>query len=147
MTESKDPKDYLMQIRILDIKIDSMLDTLDNLRASVLRITPVLKQDVVSGGSAPDRMSSTMAKIVDLQNEINQTIDRYVDEKANIIRLLDQIHIPDYLQVLQKRYIEYQTFEEIAADMHYSYRWICKLHGRALQAFGRLLNQEEEQEE
>ncbi len=146
VTESKDPKEYLMQIRILDTKINSMLDTLENLRASVLRITPVLKQDVVSGGSAPDRMSTTMAKIVDLQNEINQTIDRYVDEKANIIRLLDKIHIPDYLQVLQKRYIEYQTFEEIAAEMHYSYCWICRLHGRALQAFGRILNKGKEEE-
>lgn len=144
MTEMtvKEAKDYLLQIRLLDAQIDCMLSNVDSLRESLLRITPQLKQDVVTGGSSHDRMSSTIAKIVDLEKEINIKVDAYIDKKAQIIRMLEKVRNPDYLQLLQKRYIEYQSLEEIAAEKHYTYRWICELHGRALQTFAKILNQE-----
>lgn len=144
MTETtvKEAKDYLLQIRLLDTQIDCMLSNVDGLRESLLRITPTLKQDVVTGGSSHDRMSTTIAKIVDLEKEINAKVDTYIDKKAQIIRLLDKVHNPDYLKVLQLRYIEYETFEEIASDMHYSHCWICRLHGRALQTFAKILDKE-----
>lgn len=142
MNEAKEAKECLAEIKLLDTQIDCMLSTVDDLRESLLRITQMPKQDMVSGGSGHDRMSTTIAKIVDLENEINAKVDSYIDKKAQIIRLLDKLRNPDYLKVLQLRYIEYESLEEIAAEMHYSYRWICKLHGRALQVFGKLLKEE-----
>lgn len=144
MTETtvKEAKDYLLQIRLLDTQIDCMLSNVDGLRDSLLRITPVLKQDVVSTSSSNDRMSTTIAKIVDLEKEINAKVDTLIDRKAQVIRLLEKVRNPDYLKVLQLKYIEYESFEEIAAEMHYTYRWICKLHGRALQTFAKILDHE-----
>jgi len=141
-TSVKEAKDYLMQIRLLDTQIDCMLSNVDSLRESLLRITPTLKQDVVTGGSSHDRMSSTIAKIVDLEKEINAKVDTYIDKKAQIIRLLEKVRNPDYLKVLQLRYIEYESLEEVSSEMHYTYRWICKLHGRALQTFAKILDKE-----
>ena len=108
MTETtvKEAKDYLLQIRLLDAQIDCMLSSVQGLRDSLLRITPTLKQDVVTGSSAHDRMSATVAKIVDLENEINAKVDALVDRKAQVIRLLEKVRNPDYLKVLQMRYIE-----------------------------------------
>lgn len=148
MTETsvKEAKDYLMQIRLLDTQIDCMLSNVDSLRESLLRITPTLKQDVVTGGSSHDRMSSTIAKIVDLEKEINVKVDAYIDKKAQIIRLLEKVRNPDYLKVLQLRYIDYNTFEEMALEMHYSHCWICRLHGRALQTFAKIMDKEREGE-
>lgn len=144
MTETtvKEAKDYLLQIRLLDTQIDCMLSNVDGLRDSLLRITPVLKQDVVTGGSSHDRMSTTIAKIVDLEKEINAKVDTLIDRKAQVIRLLEKVRNPDYLKVLQLKYIEYESLEEIAVEMHYSYRWIKKLHGRALQIFAKILDHE-----
>ena len=144
MTEMtvKEVKDYLLQIRLLDAQIDCMLSNVDGLRESLLRITPQLKQDVVTGGSSHDRMSSTIAKIVDLEKEINIKVDAYIDKKAQIIRMLEKVRNPDYLKVLQLRYIEYKTFDDIALEMHYSHCWICRLHGRALQTFAKIMNKE-----
>lgn len=144
MTETtvKEAKDYLLEIKLLDAQIDCMLSNVDGLRDSLLRITPVLKQDVVTGGSSHDRMAVTMAKIVDLQAEINQKIDALVDRKAHVIHQLEKVRNPDYLMILQRRYVDLDSFEEIAAEMHYTYRWICKLHGRALQAFSKIMDEE-----
>ena len=147
MTETtvKEAKDYLLQIRLLDAQIDCMLSSVQGLRDSLLRITPTLKQDVVTGSSAHDRMSATVAKIVDLENEINAKVDALVDRKAQVIRLLEKVRNPDYLKVLQMRYIEYASLEEIAVEMHYSYRWIKKLHGRALQVFRKIMDEEKKE--
>jgi len=37
--------------------------------------------------------------------------------------------------ILRYRYINGYTWEMIAVEMHYSYQWVCELHGRALQHF------------
>jgi hypothetical protein len=144
-TTVKDAKEYLLQIRLLDAQIDCMLSTVNGLRESLLRITPTLKQDVVSGSSAQDRMSTTIAKIVDLEKEINAKVDAMVDRKAQVIHLLEKVRNPDYLTILQRRYVDLCSFEEIAAEMHYTYRWICKLHGRALQTFKKIMDEEKKE--
>lgn len=139
-------KEYLSQIRLYDTMIDSMLDEVDSLYAMVTRITPILKDDVVSGSGQQDRLGTTVAKIVDLKEQINTKIDKFVDLKKEATSLLEKVSNPDYFKVLHKRYIRFETLECIAADMNYSYRWICNLHGRALQAFAKVLEEHEREE-
>lgn len=138
----KEAKDYLLQIKLLDTQIDCMQSSVDGLRESLHHITPTLKPDSVTGGGYQDRLSSTIAKIVDLENEINMKIDDLVDRKAKLIWQLEKVRNPEYLLILQRRYVELSSLEEIAAEMHYTYRWICKLHGRALQTFAKIMEEE-----
>ena len=133
-------KECLNSIREYDVMIDSKLAEVDALYTMITRITPVLKTDMVaSGGADQDKIGNALAKIIDLKDEINRDIDHFVDKKREVIALLMQIGNPLYYQVLHKRYFLYQTFEQIALEMDYSYRGICYLHGRALQAFERLM--------
>lgn len=138
----KEAKDYLLQIKLLNTQIDCMQANADSLRDSLLRITPTLKQDVVTSSGAQDRMSATVAKIVDMEKEINAKIDTYIDKKAEIIRLLERVRNPDYLKVLQMRYVDIEKWEDIAVAMDCSVRNIYKLHGRALQVFANILDKE-----
>ena len=39
------------------------------------------------------------------------------------------------MDILFRRYVQYQTLETIAGDLHKSYYWTCHLHGEALQEF------------
>lgn len=139
--QSIDAKAYLNRIRLMDKKIDAMQDQLEWLKTTILRITPTLKEDVVSGGGSQDKLGDTMAKICDLKEEINREIDILVDERSHTIRLMNQMKTPEYFEILYKRYMEYKTYEEIAAEMHYGREWACRLHGRALQEFKRILEE------
>lgn len=135
-----DAKEYLQQIRHYDTIINSKLAEVDSIYCLITRITPVLKDDVGSGGGgSQDKIGNALAKIVDLKNEINQDVDRFVDLKREATALLEKLENPLHYEILHKRYILYQTFEQIAADMDFTYRWVCKLHGRALQAFKRAM--------
>lgn len=138
-----DVKRYLQQIRLYDSHIDTKLDELQHLKEMVTRITPTLKDDVVSGGGSQDKLADAVVKIVDLEAEIDREIDRYVNAKQEISSVLDGIVDPDQLQVLHKRYVQYKTFEQIACDMNMTYRNVCYIHGKALLAVREIMSSAE----
>lgn len=132
-------KRYLQRIARCDSRINAMLAEVDGLYDMVTKITPTLKQDVVSGGGNQDKIGDAVAKIVDLKDEINREIDRFVDMKREAAAMLDKLENHLYYIILHRRYVQYETLEQIAASEHYTYRWICILHGRALQAFAEIM--------
>ena len=134
-------KEYLERIKMMDAIVDSKLEELAMLKSMVKRIPPVM--NTTGGGAAgnQDKMSETIAKIVDLQEEINRDVDMVVNLKKDANELLAKIKRPEYYQVLHKRYVLFKSFEQIAMEMKYSYRGICYVHGRALQAFGKVLEE------
>ena len=135
-------KEYLEQIKWLDVLIDSKLEEMTALQALVTRITPVMKQSGGSGGTGnQDRLGDAVAKIADLDEEINRNVDILVDMKREAAALLKRIKHADYYKVLHKRYVLYESFEKIATEMGITYRGACYIHGRALQAFDKVLEE------
>ncbi len=134
-----DAKEYLNQVRLLDTRINNKLEELSRLRAMVTKITTTLKADVVGGGGNQDKVGDAVARIVDLQCEINEAVDDYVDRSREIAATIDQIADADQLAVLHKRYFEYKKWEEIACEMFMTYRNVCYIHGRALQSVSAIL--------
>lgn len=132
-------KRYLSKIGRCDERINAMLQEVDNLYDMVTKITPTLKQDVVTGGGTQDKIGDAVSKIVDLKNEINSKIDYYVDLKREANALLDKVENHLYYIILYRRYMLGESFEFIAAELNYTYRWVCILHGRALQAFAEVM--------
>lgn len=130
-------KDYLNRIKWYDVLIDSKLEEMERLNDLVRRITPSMSG--AAGGGNGDKLGDTVAKIVDLQDEINRNIDDFVNLKSEASTMMEQIKQPEYYHVLHKRYVLFQTFERISNDMGYSYRTVLNLHGRALQAFEKVL--------
>lgn len=134
-----DAKRYLQQIRLYNSHIDTKIEECHRLKAMVTKITPTLKQDVVSGGDSQDKLSEAVAKIVDLETEIDREIDSYVDAMRNVSATIDKLSDPDQLQVLHKRYVQFKTWEQIACDMNMTYRNVCYIHGKALLAVNEIV--------
>lgn len=132
---------YLEKIKWLDVMVDSKLEELCKLDSKVKRITPVMSTTGAGGSGNPDRHGDAIAKIIDLQNEINRVNDEFVELSKEAGELLKRISKPEQYQVLHKRYVLYESFEDIAVEMRYSYRHICNIHGRALQAFEKVLEE------
>lgn len=137
-------KEYLQKIRLYDSRINNSLEELSDLEEMVTRITPVLKQDVVSSSGNQDKLGDTVAKICDLKAQINRDIDSYIDLKREAIEKLKRITRPEYYDVLYKRYVELKKWEQIALEMNYGYRNVTKLNGRALQAFEKVMDEGEQ---
>ena len=134
-------KEYLQKIRLYDTHINNKIAELSRLRDMATNITPTLKDDVVSSSGSKDKLGDTVAKIVDLQDEINRAIDDFVDKKNEVCSVIENLQNPDHVALLHKRYVEYLTWEQIACDMHISYRHATRLHGRALQAVEKAMSE------
>lgn len=141
--KQNEAQEYLLQVQKLDSSIDSRLEQVAHLKAMTTKITTTLKQDVVSGSGNQDKIGDAIAKIIDLENEINRDIDAYVDKKREICRVIESVKDPDQMVVLQKRYLLYEPWEQIALEMHCTYRNVCYIHGRALQTVAELMKGKE----
>lgn len=139
-----DAKAYLRKIELLDAHITNKLNDLATLRTMVTKITATITPVAVAGSGNQDKLGDAIAKIVDLQNEINQKIDKFVDSKREVSAVLEKLQEPDHVKVLHKRYIEYKPWEQIACEMRCTYRNVCYIHGKALQEVGSLLENRKE---
>ena len=73
-----------------------------------------------------------MCKIIDLQEEINRDIDRLVDLKREIMGVIKAVPDVEYQTILEKRYLCFISWEQIAVDMNYSIQHIHRMHSKAL---------------
>ena len=79
-------KEYLNQIRLLDLKIRQKIEERDHLKAMAAgNSSPVLSKDKVQTSGSGDKMSRTVDSYVDLEKEIDDLVDRYVDKRDMII--------------------------------------------------------------
>ena len=83
-------KDYLKEISRYDSMIQRKLSEVQQLRYLAVSVSAPMGNDVdvASTSKGSDRIGNIIAKIVDLENEINAEIDRFVDMKRERIALI-----------------------------------------------------------
>ncbi len=125
-------KEYLSQAFWVDVGIGSKLDQLDRLNALATKATTTFSEVPFSGTPDPHRHEDIIIKIIDLEDTIRDEMRRLVDLKAEIVKTVSVIKEPEQRYVLEKRYLEFKKWEDIAVEMHRSLRSIYRLHGEAL---------------
>lgn len=138
-------KEYLAQGKHLDERINAKIQQLDALNNLAKRATSTLDGMPSRCIGGRSKLEDVVCKIVDLQNEINADIDKLVDTKAEITDVIRQVKNEDYRNLLELRYLCFKEWEQMAEEMHYSLRWTYALHGRALAAVERILEERAEQ--
>ena len=127
-------KEYLNQAYWLDRRIDSKLEQLSALKDMATKTTSIMSDDVVRHTRNVHSMEDVIAKIIDMQNEINADIDRLVDLKSDIMHTIKEVRNPEYQTLLELRYLCFRDWPDIADSMHCSESNVFKVHSRALQA-------------
>jgi hypothetical protein len=129
---NRDKIKYLKRYITLDREIDRKLKEVDCWRAKLSRLTPVYSSQPKGGGSIRGNTESIIAKIVDLEKEIDADIDRLISIRDNIKAIIEAVEDDRERLLLQYRYLDGKTFEKIAVEMNYSWRQIHRLHSQAL---------------
>ncbi|MBR1810139.1 MAG: hypothetical protein IJ766_00625 [Clostridia bacterium] len=126
-------KEYLNQAYRLDQRIDAKIAQVASLNDLATKCTATLSDMPKNPNRGATTMADAVDKIVDLQREINSDIDRLVDLKREIVRVIKAVGNPEYQTLLEKRYLCFMAWEQIAVDMGYELRYLHKLHVRALE--------------
>lgn len=125
-------KEYLKQLKSIDTLISEKQLEVNNLEDMAIRISIRYDKDKVLTSKDKDKMTKTVAKIADLQQEINQYIDFLLDLKTDAQHIINQVEPIPLQKVLIGYYINNKSFEQLAEEMNRSCRHITRLHGQAL---------------
>ena len=132
-------KEYLSQAKYLDARINSKIRQVDALNDLATNATSALTGMPHNPNHGRSTMADCVAKIVDLQTEINADIDELVDLKREIVQTIKRLKDMEFQTILERRYLVFESWEKIAAGMGYDLRYLLKLHGRALEEVQTLL--------
>ena len=89
-------KEYLSQAYRLDQRIDAKIEQVMSLRNLAAKATSTLSDVAPSGTRNVHRMEDIVIKIIDLEEEINADIDRLVDLKREIMKVIKALPNPEY---------------------------------------------------
>ena len=127
-------KKYLSQVYELERGITHKLQHITWLRGSATQTTSRTHALRISGTENRSPMESAVIRIIDLEREVDRDVDRQVDLKREIKELIDSIPQVNCRILLELRYLNLKTWDEIAQIMKYSFRNIHYLHIKALKA-------------
>lgn len=130
-------KQYLQQAFYLDQAIDSKIEQVDAWNQLATKMTTTYSNLPKSKQYSPTSFEDTLIKIIEMQEEINQDIDRLVDLKLEIKDCILKLKDKEAQVVLEKRYLCFKKWEEIAVEMDFDTRQVFRIHNRGLQALDR----------
>ena len=134
-------KEYLRSLKRFDVKIKNLQWELEELENKAIGISSVdYSGDNVQSSSCGDpAFVKMMPKIKAVKDELEKTIEDFVEKRHEMILMINSLSNTNYIQVLFKRYVEFKKFDDIATEMSYEVQSVKNLHWRAIQEFERLL--------
>lgn len=130
------PKAYFEHVFELDRQVESKRNERQAIRDTVLGSTTWEDNPTYSNQFHSTTESAAM-KLLEHNDRVNEQIDELVDYKIQLANELDQLEVHNHRMVLRERYLCSKRWEEIAVEQSYDLRWIHRLHGRALDEFGK----------
>ena len=126
------PKQYLSKALAADKAINRKLDRLADLYAACTRCASLLT--LTPGGRHDDRaFEHRMEKYLLLRDEINADIDRLVDLKTEIMKVIDAVPDEDCRCVLEKHFLQGKSYTVIGQEMGYTCHYVSEKCRKALE--------------
>ena len=105
-------KEYLGQAYHIDQRINSKIEQVAALRELSVNVSNILSDTPSSGTRNIRGNESVIVKIIDLENEINDDIDKLVDLKREIMESIKKVKNEDSQVILEKRYLCFKQWEQ-----------------------------------
>lgn len=135
-------KKFLAKIQQLDTIVKNKLFEKEQLEALATSVTQRLTADKVQTSGNPDKMTDVIHKIIKIEGEINDAIDRFIDYKQEAVGVIEQLNPTEY-DLLHMVYIQYLSLDEVAIKKNKTYTWVTTVHGRALKNVQTIIDERE----
>lgn len=131
--------DYLNRAYHLDQQITCKLEQVARLRSLTQKVTASYGDGSGSHTHNNSSMEDAIIRLMDAEDELSSQVVELVNVRMEITQLIDRVPDSVYKLLLEKRYLCFMTWERIAADMNWTYRWTLSVHGKALCEVEKLL--------
>lgn len=131
-------KEYLWRVRDAERELKQLEQAYTQARADILHLKGIAYDaDKVTGGKIGD-LSDAIAALEGYAQRLNAKWDELINLRETAKRLIDTLKDGRYREVLTLRYLDGQSWEQVAVTMGYTYRGVTGLHGKALKVFGEI---------
>lgn len=131
---AKSPRAFLRQGNRLEEQIRVKERRVKHLQQISVQITTTIK--AVSAYTGPnDKIGNCVVEMLALAGEIETQIAELLRLQKEIAEAIEEL-VPDKKQrsLMEAKYLAGMTWEQIAYEFHYAYRWVMRLHKQALAA-------------
>ena len=135
-------KEYLQQLKKLDVLISNKLIEIDQWKAIASGTTACSEGERVQASGSQQKMADAVVRYMDIQGELDADIDRFIDTKMDVIRTIETLNPTEY-DLLHMVYVQFLTLDDVAAKYDKSYSWATSVKGRAMANVQRILDERE----
>lgn len=133
-------KEYMQQACFLDKRINSLVRQVNNLWDQATNITQIINDMPHNPNRGGSKAENKILDICDLTDEIKKHTGKLKKLRKEMMGVVSKVPNPEYQLILQEKYFEMLTWEDIAADINRSVRSAQMLHGKALEAVQDILD-------
>jgi hypothetical protein len=124
-------KQKLKSVWVMQSQVEADCQSIQALRANAERITPAYS--LAPGGSGDgQKLENNIIRIIDEENKLQDHVSELLNSITEVRNLISLVDDPLLRLILHKRYLNFQKWEVIAADLGYSWQHIHRIHSRAL---------------
>lgn len=135
-------KEYMQQAFFLDKRINSLIRQVNNLWNQATNITQVISDMPHNPSGDTSKLENRVVDICDLTDEIRKQTDKLKALRKEMMGVVAKVPDPEYQLILQERYFEMLTWEDVACDINRSVRSAQFMHGKALEVVQEILDKE-----
>ncbi len=130
------PKEYLEQVRKIDRKITLLEEKYEEIHSSLYGRAIVYTSDGAKKSSHDNSMENALICVLEIEekmkNEIKNLIKCRIDVEKSIHTLIDD---PLVQEIFERKYLLFQTWEQISLKLNYSVVHLHRLHSANISAF------------
>ena len=126
-------KEYLNGYKYAKRRVKRIREQIQQLRLDAM--FPCLQGDGMPRGSSQSDLSNYMEKYEDLMGELKKERLEAVKEYTEIHRAIKEMKDEEEKEILERKYLMRQTWEEIAEELGCDRRTAIRKHGNALKNF------------
>lgn len=130
---NEEKKQYLRRYQEAKKRAKRIQEEIDALRSS--ETSPVGLGDGLPHGSGTSDLSGYAARWDELVRELEAEKEMQMVTYREIRQQIRMVPDATEQEILSRRYLLDQSWEKISVEMNYDYRYVLKLHGKALLHF------------
>ena len=130
---NEEKKQYLRRYQVAKRRAEMIQEEIEELRSS--KTSPVGLGDGMPRGSGTSDLSGYAARLDELLRELEAEKEMQMVTYREIRQQIGMVPDPTEQEILSRRYLLEQRWEKISVEMNYAYRYVLKLHGKALLHF------------
>lgn len=122
----------LRDVRHCQLRTLTLCARAEKYREMAMQATGRIDAIRVSGTGERSKVETYILELWDVHNELQEEISRLMEKSRKAEMLIQTLEDERHRAVLELRYLCAMTWEEIAGKLHFTVRWVHKLHKEAL---------------